>query len=61
MKHAHKPLIQHSATALFGSSALTLALAFSGLMSPQITAHAAPLRWAAQNDIQTLDPHSQNH
>ncbi len=61
MKHAHKPLIQRSATALFGSSALTLALAFSGLMSPQITAHAAPLRWAAQNDIQTLDPHSQNH
>ena len=24
-------------------------------------ASAAPLRWAAQNDIQTLDPHSQNH
>ena len=24
-------------------------------------AQAAPLRWAAQNDIQTLDPHSQNH
>jgi len=25
------------------------------------TANAASLRWAAQNDIQTLDPHSQNH
>lgn len=24
-------------------------------------AQAASLRWAAQNDIQTLDPHSQNH
>ena len=24
-------------------------------------AHAATLRWAAQNDILTLDPHSQNH
>ena len=23
--------------------------------------HAAPLRWAAQNDVLTLDPHSQNH
>ncbi|MDR7331457.1 ABC transporter substrate-binding protein [Roseateles asaccharophilus] len=26
-----------------------------------IGAHAAPLRWAAQNDILTLDPHSQDH
>ena len=25
------------------------------------SAHAAPLRWGAQNDILTLDPHSQNH
>jgi peptide/nickel transport system substrate-binding protein len=25
------------------------------------TVQAVPLRWAAQNDIQTLDPHSQNH
>ena len=24
-------------------------------------ASAAPLRWAAQNDILTLDPHSQDH
>ena len=24
-------------------------------------AHAVTLRWAAQNDILTLDPHSQNH
>jgi peptide/nickel transport system substrate-binding protein len=26
-----------------------------------IPGHAATLRWAAQNDILTLDPHSQNH
>ncbi|KQV89251.1 ABC transporter substrate-binding protein [Pelomonas sp. Root1237] len=26
-----------------------------------LSASAAPLRWAAQNDILTLDPHSQNH
>eukprot|EP01137_Pigoraptor_chileana_P000779 Opistho-2@37473 len=38
-------------------SALTLALCAAGAQ----TALAAPLRWAAQNDIQTLDPHSQNH
>ena len=25
------------------------------------TAQAETLRWAAQNDILTLDPHSQNH
>jgi len=26
-----------------------------------LPAHAANLRWAAQNDVLTLDPHSQNH
>ena len=26
-----------------------------------VSVHAVPLRWAAQNDILTLDPHSQNH
>ena len=25
------------------------------------SAQAVPLKWAAQNDILTLDPHSQNH
>ena len=35
-------------------TAMALALAAA-------TAQALPLRWAAQNDIQTLDPHSQNH
>ena len=25
------------------------------------SAQAAALRWGAQNDIMTLDPHSQNH
>jgi len=33
-------------------------LAGAGLVG---TAHAETLRWAAQNDILTLDPHSQNH
>ena len=31
------------------------------LASLVLSAQAAPLRWAAQNDILTLDPHSQNH
>ena len=26
-----------------------------------VPGHAATLHWAAQNDILTLDPHSQNH
>src|SRR6185436_13708947 len=34
--------------------ALSLSLAFQ-------PAHGAALRWAAQNDVLTLDPHSQNH
>lgn len=37
------------------AAAATLAIA---LANP---AHAAALRWAAQNDILTLDPHSQDH
>jgi peptide/nickel transport system substrate-binding protein len=36
------------------------ALALSVGMAASV-AHAVPLRWAAQNDILTLDPHSQNH
>ncbi|MBP6901833.1 MAG: ABC transporter substrate-binding protein [Burkholderiaceae bacterium] len=39
-------------------SALALA---SGLSLGLGAAQAATLRWAAQNDILTLDPHSQNH
>jgi peptide/nickel transport system substrate-binding protein len=39
--------------ALLASAALAVTLA-----SP---AHAQTLRWAAQNDILTMDPHSQNH
>jgi peptide/nickel transport system substrate-binding protein len=31
------------------------------LACASFTANANSLRWAAQNDIQTLDPHSQNH
>lgn len=40
-------------SALMASIAVALALA--------APAHAQTLRWAAQNDILTLDPHSQNH
>jgi peptide/nickel transport system substrate-binding protein len=39
---------------LLGAGVLAAGLAFG-------TLHAAPLKWAAQNDILTLDPHSQNH
>jgi peptide/nickel transport system substrate-binding protein len=41
-------------TALMASIATAFALAAA-------PAHAQTLRWAAQNDILTLDPHSQNH
>ncbi len=37
------------------AAALTLAAAFA------VPAQAQTLRWAAQNDILTMDPHSQNH
>ncbi len=33
----------------------------AALVALALPAHAATLRWAAQNDILTLDPHSQNH
>ena len=36
-------------------------VAVSALSTVTAPAHAASLRWAAQNDILTLDPHSQNH
>ena len=36
---------------------LLFALLFGAAALPQ----AANLKWAAQNDILTLDPHSQNH
>jgi len=37
-------------------------LATAGLLAALAApGHAATLRWAAQNDILTLDPHSQNH
>jgi len=35
--------------------------ALAALLLATSFAHANTLRWAAQNDIQTLDPHSQNH
>jgi peptide/nickel transport system substrate-binding protein len=40
----------------FKRVAIVAALALAG-----VAATAAPLKWAAQNDILTLDPHSQNH
>ena len=42
-------------SSLLTAAALACAVAGSG------TAQAETLRWAAQNDILTLDPHSQNH
>jgi len=33
----------------------------AALLAFAASAHAVTLRWAAQNDILTLDPHSQNH
>lgn len=38
-----------------------LALGVGLLALPATPAEAATLRWAAQNDILTLDPHAQNH
>ena len=40
-------------SALFAAAALAVAVA--------APSHAQTLRWAAQNDILTMDPHSQNH
>ncbi|MCS6921708.1 MAG: ABC transporter substrate-binding protein, partial [Elioraea sp.] len=34
---------------------------FAAVAFSAAAAQAAPLKWAAQNDILTLDPHSQNH
>jgi peptide/nickel transport system substrate-binding protein len=33
----------------------------AALLALAVPVHAATLKWAAQNDILTLDPHSQNH
>jgi peptide/nickel transport system substrate-binding protein len=38
-----------------------VAAAIAALAIAAAPAHAATLRWAAQNDILTMDPHSQNH
>ena len=40
-------------------AAAALATTLGAALLP--AAHAQTLRWAAQNDILTLDPHSQNH
>jgi len=34
---------------------------FASLLAAALSAQAANLRWAAQNDVLSLDPHSQNH
>jgi peptide/nickel transport system substrate-binding protein len=36
-------------------------LVFASLLAVAVGAQAANLKWAAQNDVLTLDPHSQNH
>ena len=36
-------------------------LLFAALFAAAFSAQAVTLRWAAQNDILTMDPHSQNH
>jgi peptide/nickel transport system substrate-binding protein len=41
--------------------AILLAAALAAGASAPLLAQAQTLRWAAQNDILTLDPHSQNH
>ena len=38
-----------------------LACAFAAVALSAAPAHAVTLKWAAQNDVITLDPHSQNH
>ena len=43
------------------SRLLTLAVGVSTSLLAFTLAQAAELKWAAQNDILTLDPHSQNH
>ncbi|MGE0311166.1 MAG: ABC transporter substrate-binding protein [Lautropia sp.] len=47
---AKRSLLALAAAACFGTAALVPA-----------TASAVTLKWAAQNDVLTLDPHSQNH
>jgi len=37
------------------------ATAVAALSMAALSSYAAPLKWAAQNDILTMDPHSQNH
>jgi len=41
--------------------ALVLAAALAAAFAAPQQAQAQTLRWAAQNDILTMDPHSQNH
>jgi peptide/nickel transport system substrate-binding protein len=43
------------------SRLLTLAIGMSAALLGATSAQAAEFKWAAQNDILTLDPHSQNH
>ena len=39
----------------------TLVAAAAAVVMMSLPAHAQTVRWAAQNDILTMDPHSQNH
>ncbi|MFN9192826.1 MAG: ABC transporter substrate-binding protein, partial [Pseudomonadota bacterium] len=42
-------------------SALACSLVLAAPLAIGTSAQAQTLRWAAQNDVLTLDPHSQNH
>ena len=48
-------------SALFATAALPVALTLALTLTLTAPAMAQSLRWAAQNDILTMDPHSQNH
>ena len=41
--------------------ATAVAAAVTAFAITAVPGHASPLKWGAQNDILTLDPHSQNH
>jgi peptide/nickel transport system substrate-binding protein len=46
---------------LKASRLLTLAIGVAAASLSVTSVHAVDFKWAAQNDILTLDPHSQNH
>ena len=59
---SHRPTVRFPTAFRFARArmAFTVALAF-GAIAAAPGAQAVALRWAAQNDVLTLDPHSQDH